>query len=114
GVQRLWGVSQAGEAGEFSPRGHRGQTVRPAEGLGGVEDRGEPPGLPMIWEFVFQTRQPFGVVGDRSDVFWEPALRRRGGQTTALRHRRWAGLQGAGPVERIACRRRTALSRNLA
>lgn len=36
------------------------------------------------------------------------------GQTTALRHRRGAGPQGARPAERIACRRRHAVSRTCA
>jgi hypothetical protein len=33
----------------------------------------------VISELLFQTRQPFRVVGDRSDVFLEHDLRRRGG-----------------------------------
>jgi hypothetical protein len=36
------------------------------------------------------------------------------GPTTALRQRRWAGLQVARPVERLACRSTTACRRNFA
>jgi hypothetical protein len=36
------------------------------------------------------------------------------GQTTAESHRRWAGCQGARPMERIACLRTHAWRRNLA
>ena len=68
-----------GEVAECGSGSHRAGQLYPTQGLERVDDRGEPPGLYWIYAFVFQTRQPFGVVGHRADVFVEHALLRRGG-----------------------------------
>ena len=53
--------------------------MHPAERLERVDDRGASPGLHLVGELLFQTRQPFGVFGDLSDVFVKDDLLRRGG-----------------------------------
>jgi hypothetical protein len=72
------GVSKTGEVTEFGYGGHRDSKLHPTEGLQRVDDRGEPPGLHVLSECLFQTRQPCGVVGDGSDVFLEHELLRWG------------------------------------
>lgn len=77
-MQQWSGGSKTGEVTECGSGGHRARQWHPTEGLQRVDDRGEPPGLPLLCECLFQTRQPFGVVGDCADVFVEHDLRRWG------------------------------------
>jgi hypothetical protein len=101
GVQQL---SRGIEPGEVAACGHRGPGDRawhPAESLERVDDRGEPPGLPLVGEGVCQTRPPCGVVGDRADVCVAHELRCRGG-TDALAAPPEVGGTPGGPARRTA------------
>src|SRR5262245_65406511 len=79
GVHQLSRVIAPGEVAECGHRGHCDRAWHPAESLERVDDRGEPPGLHLVCEGLCQTREPFGVVGDRADVFLAHALLCRGG-----------------------------------
>jgi hypothetical protein len=54
-VQELSGVIEPGEVAEFGHGGHCDSELHPASGLERVDDRGQPPGLPLVCEFLFQT-----------------------------------------------------------
>ena len=78
-MHQLSRVSEPGEVTECGHRGHCDRAWHPAESLERVDDRGEPPALHLVGECLCQTRQPFGVVGDRADVFLAHDLLCRGG-----------------------------------
>ena len=46
------GLSKTGEVAEFGHGGHRHGELDAAQGLEGVDDRGEPPGLHLLCEVL--------------------------------------------------------------
>jgi hypothetical protein len=70
---------EAGEVAACGDGGHRDRALSPAPRLERVDDRGEPPGRPLVGAGLFQPRQPCGVVGDRSAVGLAHDLLCRGG-----------------------------------
>jgi hypothetical protein len=113
-LHELSGISEAGEVAEFGDRGDRRRELDAAECLKGLDHRLQAPRCDLLVALLVETLEAFGVLGDRADIFLEDELLRGGGQTTSASRRRWAGFPVARPVERISCRSKQALSRNLA
>jgi hypothetical protein len=99
GVQQLSRVIAPGAVAACGPSGHCARALPPAESLESVDARGAPPGLPLVGACVFQTRQPCGVVGDRSDVCLAHDRRCRGG-TDDLAAPPEVGWTPGGPARR--------------
>ena len=70
------------------------------QGLERVDHRVEAPGFDLVLEFLFETLEAFGVFVDRSDIFLEDDLLRRGG-TDHLAEPSQVGRAPGGPA-RIA------------
>jgi hypothetical protein len=88
GVHQLSGGLKPGEVPAFGHQGHSPRALDATAGLEGVDRGGEPPGVHLICELLFQTLEPCGVFGDRSDVLLEDQLRGRVGQTASRSQRR--------------------------
>src|SRR5215470_5720468 len=78
-IYQLSRVLKPGEVTEFGYSSHCDRGLHPTESLERVDDRGEAPGRHLVGKFLVQTRQPFGVFGDRTDVLLEHDLLCRGG-----------------------------------
>ena len=96
-MHELSGVSKTGESAEFGPGGHRHRALHPAQGLEGVDHWGQPPGLYVGVQFLCQTRKPFGVCGDGSDVCLEHHLLGWGGTDHRAEPPQVRGIPG-GPA----------------
>jgi hypothetical protein len=95
-------------------RGDRHGELPAAPGLKRLDTRGHTSGGQLLVTCVFQTRQTYRRRVDGAAIFVQTSWLGWGGPPTARSHQRWAGPQGARPVERIACRRKRALSRHVA
>ena len=73
------GGSKTGEVTACGHRGHCDGARPPTQGLEGVDNRSEPPGLHVLGTCLCQTRQPCGVVSERADVCVAHELLGRGG-----------------------------------
>src|SRR5215831_1703170 len=78
-MHQLSGGLEPGEVTEFGYSSYCDRALHPTESLERVDDRGEAPGRHLVRKFLFQTRQPFGMVGDRAEVLLEHDRLCRGG-----------------------------------
>jgi hypothetical protein len=109
-MHELSGGIEARQVAQFGHRDHRHRELDPAQGLEGL-DHGS---VHLLGECECQTAQTGSLFSDGLAVFLTDNVLRGGGPPTSLSQRRWAGLQVARPGERIACRSKKAVSRNVA
>jgi hypothetical protein len=64
---------------QFCHGGHGDGQLDTSEGLEGLNDRSQTPGVHLLVQFVFQTLQACGLFGDRVDIFLKDNLLRWSG-----------------------------------
>ena len=92
------GIVEAGEVTEFSQYGDSDREWHPPQGLEGGDDGMKPPGFDLFVEFLLQTLQTFGVLGDGSDIFLENNVL-GGGRTDHLAEPSEVGRTPGGPAD---------------
>ena len=78
-IHELSGVLEARQVAEFGHRRHRHRALDTAQGLEGLDDRREAPGVHLLMEFEFETAQTFSLCSDGLDVCLKDHVLRRGG-----------------------------------
>jgi len=78
-LHELSGVIAAGQVAEFGDGGDRHDQLHATEGLERVNHRAKPPGGDLFMEFLVKPLEPFGGLGDRSDICLEDDWLRWGG-----------------------------------
>ena len=78
-LHELSGVIEAGQVAECGDGGDRHGTLHATEGLERVHHRAKPPGCDLFMAFLVKPLEPFGVLGDRSDLCLEDDWLRWGG-----------------------------------
>ena len=73
------GVVKPGEVTTLSRAGHGDGARPPTQGLAGLDQGEQTPGLSLRLEGLLQALEACGVRGDRPDIRWEDELRRGGG-----------------------------------
>src|SRR5438874_8199650 len=73
------GVSKRVRSPSSANRRHRHCELDTAQGLEGLDDGLEAPGLDLLVQFVFQTLEAFGLFGHGLDIFLKDNLLRGGG-----------------------------------